>query len=101
MRLIPGQIGGPSREVVRPLARTLEVIDQLPEASAVVLPRTVLPSNNWTVAPAALVPTNTGVVTLVRLSLLELPLSLVAVRSGTDTVGASVSIVTARVPEVV
>ena len=72
----------------------------VPELLAVAVPNTVLPSSNCTVAPASAVPLNTGVVMLVTLSVLELPLSLAAVRSGTETFGAEVSIVTTSVADV-
>ena len=90
----------PAKSVARaailwvPLASTLEVIDQLPLASAVALPSTVLPSSSCTRAPASAVPLKTGVVMLVMLSVLELPLSLESVKSGAETAGVVVSIVT-------
>ena len=81
------------------------VIDQLPEPSAVVLPSTVVPlvSNSVTVAPAsAPLPVNTGVVTLVMLSVFEEPESVAAVMSGADGGAAVVSsvMVSAAVVEV-
>ena len=68
---------------------------QAPVPSAVVVPKLVLPPrNNWTVLLASAVPVNVGVLTLVRLSVLEEPLSLAASRSGVDgAAGAVVSIV--------
>src|SRR5437588_509270 len=59
-----------------PLDRVELVIDQLPELSATALPSDVVPlvSNRVTVAPAsAPLPVNTGVVTLVMLSVLDEP----------------------------
>jgi hypothetical protein len=72
------------------------VIDQLPEPSATPVPSTVVPlSNRVTVAPAsAPLPVNTGVVTLVMLSVFDEPESLAAVRSGALGAAAVVSIVT-------
>ena len=67
------------------------VIDQLPEPSAVAVPRTVVPlvSNSVTVAPAsAPLPVKVGVVTLVMLSVLDEPVSVAAVRSGADGAAA-------------
>src|SRR5437773_12245652 len=66
---------------------------QAPAPSAVVVPRLVEPPRNRvTVLPASAVPVKVGVVTLVRLSVLELPLSLAAVRSGAaGAAGAAVS----------
>ena len=66
-----------------------------------VVPKLVLPPrNNWTVLLASAVPVNVGVLTLVRLSVLEVPLSLAASRSGVDgAAGAVVSIVMLKAPE--
>src|SRR5215831_10986886 len=83
-----------------PPASAAEVMLQLPEPSAVADPTNVLPSSNCTSAPASDVPLNTGVVTFVTLSVLELPLSLAAARSGLDTAGPAVSIVTTSAAEV-
>ena len=84
-----------------PLASAVEIMLQLPDASAVAVPSTVLPSSNCTVAPTSAVPVKTGVVIFVMLSLLELPLSLESVKSGAETAGAVVSIVTDSALEVV
>ncbi len=84
------------------LVRVVLVIDQLPRPSAIALPSTVVPlvSYSVTVAPAsAPLPLNTGVVTLVMLSVLEAPVSVAAVRSGADGATAAVSIVTASPAE--
>src|SRR5258705_187357 len=70
------------------------VIDQLPEPFAVAVPRTVVPlvSNSVTVAPtSAPLPVNTGVVTLVMLSVLDDPVSVTAVMSGAAGAPAVVS----------
>jgi hypothetical protein len=78
-----------------PAASVLDVIVQLPDPSAVVLPISVEPArNNCTVAPASAVPLNVGVVLFVMLSVLDVPESLAAVRSGVPgAAGAVVSIV--------
>src|SRR2546429_689260 len=55
---------------------------QLPEPSAVAVPICVAPSRSRTVLPASAVPVKVGDVTLVMLSVGELPLSDPAVRSG-------------------
>ena len=53
-----------------------------------------------TVLPASAVPVKVGVASLVTLSMLELPLSLAAARSGVDgAAGAEASIVTVRAEE--
>src|SRR5439155_1255560 len=74
---------------------------QLPLPSAVPVPiRMEPPRNTCTVLLASAVPVKVGVVTLVMLSVLELPLSLAAVRSGAEgAAGALVSIVMLRAPE--
>ena len=75
-----------------PFARVELVIDQLPEPSAVAVPIRVVPSNSVTVLFASAVPLNVGAVTLVILSVLELPLSDAAIRSDADgALGAIVS----------
>ncbi len=77
-----------------PSVRGELAMDQLPEPSAAVVPRSVVPllSYSLTVAPASAVPVNVGVVTLVTWSLLEVPLSLALLRAGVDgALGASVS----------
>src|SRR3954447_13923485 len=76
-----------------PPLNVLLVMLQFPLPSAVVVPSTVLPSSNTTGLLAAVVPEKVGVVTLVMLSVLELPLSLAAIRSGTEAVGPVVSMV--------
>ena len=76
-----------------PSLSVLLVMLQLPLPSAVVVPSTVLPSSNTTALLASAVPEKVGVVTLVLLSVLELPLSLAARRSGTETAGPVVSMV--------
>ena len=76
-------------------------MDQLPDPSAVPVPTE--PSTlevNSTVLFASAVPASDGVSSLVLSSVLELPLSLPASRSGVDgAAGAVVSIVTARADE--
>src|SRR5262245_42900966 len=64
---------------------------QAPEVPAVALPRRVAPSHSPTTAPASATPVKVGILSLVRLSLLLLPVSLVLARSGTDTAGGVVS----------
>src|SRR5437879_5134243 len=71
-----------------PCVRVDVLTDQLPEPSAVALPIWVVPSNSLTVVFAAAVPLKVGLVTLVMLSLLEMPLSEAAMRSGVDGAGA-------------
>src|ERR1700682_41151 len=69
------------------------VIDQLPPL-ATALPSTVAPSVSYsvTVEPDSAVPVKVGVVTSVRLSIDDVPLSELAERSGVDgALGASVS----------
>ena len=65
----------------------------MPLLLAVVVPIEVDPANSSTLLFASAVPVNIGVVSLVRLSLLELPLSVAALRSGADgAAGGAVSI---------
>ena len=67
---------------------------------AVPLPTAVPPSKIVTVLPASAVPVKVGVVTLVSLSVLEVPESLAAARSGADgAAGAVVSIVMLSAPD--
>ena len=74
------------------------VIVQFPEPSAVVVPREMVPSrNSSTVLLASAVPVKVGVVSLVMLSVLELPVSEAAVIFGVEgAAGAEVSMVMAR-----
>jgi hypothetical protein len=73
---------------------------QLPLLSAVVVPSEVVPPrNSSTVALFSAVPLNLGVVTLVMLSVLELPLSLVGSRSGVEGALATESMVMLNDPE--
>lgn len=67
-----------------PLLKADEVILQLPEPSAVAVPKTVVPSvsYNLTVLLASAVPVKTGVVLLVMLSVLDAPVSVALVMSG-------------------
>ena len=59
------------------------------------VPITVVPSSKVTVLPASAVPVKVGVVTLVMLSVLDVPLSDAATRSGrVGAAGAVVSMVT-------
>jgi ABC-type cobalamin transport system ATPase subunit len=76
----------------------VDVIVQTPPV-ATALPNTVAPSSNWTVNPAWAVPVNVGVVSLVRSSEFDAPLSLAAVRSGVERAGGVVSMVTASAVE--
>ena len=69
---------------------------QFPLLSAVVVPKELVPANNSTVLPASAVPVNVGVLSLVRLSLLELPVSELVARSGLDGVVVAVSTVRLR-----
>ena len=71
----------------------MEVMVQFPEV-ATALPNSVGPSNNFTVAPASAVPEMMGETTFVTLSVFERPVSLAEVKSGAETVGTAVSIVT-------
>ena len=61
----------------------LATIVQLPPLATAV-PTTVAPSKSVTVVPLSAVPVKVGAVTLVMLSVFDMPLSLAAVRSGTD-----------------
>ena len=82
--------------VCAPVASVALLIDQLPERSTVPVPSTVVPlvSNRVTTAPTSPVPVKVGVVTLVRLSVLDVPLSDAVVRSGAPGAAAMVSMVT-------
>ena len=64
--------------------------------SAVVVPKELVPANNSTELPASAVPVNIGVLSLVRLSVLELPVSELGARSGLDGVVVAVSTVRLR-----
>ena len=80
-----------------PSARAEDVILQLPDPSAVVLPIWEAPSNSVTVPPASAVPAKVGVVSFVMLSVLKVPVSVPAVKSGADGAnGAVVSIFTLK-----
>src|SRR5688500_12672222 len=87
--------------VYAPSARALLVITQLPLASAAPVPiKMVPPRKSCTALLASAVPEKVGVVTLVTLSVLEMPLSLAAAMSGVGgAAGAAVSIVMLRAPE--
>ncbi len=65
----------------------------MPLLSAVDVPIEVEPANSSTLLFASAVPLKVGVVSLVRLSLLELPRSEAVIRSGVDGVAVEVSIV--------
>ena len=81
-----------------PFDRTDVAMLQLPLPSANPVPTRVVPLYSRTVAPASAVPVKVGVVTLVMLSVLDIPLSDAAIRSGADgATGACVSIVTDRI----
>ena len=64
-----------------PFARVEAAMVHVPPVATPV-PITVVPSNKVTVLPASAVPVKVGVVTLVMLSVLDMPLSDAAVRSG-------------------
>ena len=77
----------------------LATVVQLPPVATAV-PTTVAPSKSVTVVPLSAVPVKVGAVTLVMLSVFDMPLSLAAVRSGTDgAAGAVESIVTLNAAE--
>jgi hypothetical protein len=59
---------------------------QFPLLSAVVVPKELLPSKSSTVLLASAVPVKVGVVSLVKLSLFDVPVSELASRSGVDGV---------------
>ena len=84
-----------------PLARIELVIVQLPDPSAVAVPSTVVPlvSYKATVAPASDVPVRVGVVILVRLSVVDDPLSDATIRSGALGAATMVSMVTTNPAE--
>ena len=67
-------------------------MDQFPPV-AVAVPNMFEPSMSVMVAPASAVPVMVGVVTFVRLSVFDVPLSLAAARSGSEMVGLVVSTV--------
>ena len=80
-----------------PSASVLDVMLQLPPASATAVPRTVLPSESYNVTrvPASACPLMVGVVSLVMSSLEEDPVSEAESRSSpVGAVGAAVSTVT-------
>src|SRR6185437_12379369 len=74
----------------------VEVMVHVPAADAVPVPIAVVPSSKVTVLPAAAVPVKVGVVTLVTLSVLDLPLSDAAIRSGREIAGSWAPIVIDR-----
>ena len=57
---------------------------QFPLLSAVVAPKELLPAKSSTVLLASAVPVKVGVVSLVKLSLFDVPVSEVAAKSGVD-----------------
>ena len=67
-----------------PSLRADDVMEKLPLLSAVVEPKRTEPLNSFTVLPASAVPVKVGVVSVVILSVLELPVSELAERSGVD-----------------
>ena len=76
--------------------------DQSPLPSAVVVPKDVIPEKSSTVLLASAVPVRVGVVSVVILSVLELPVSEAASRSGVDGAdGDAVSIVIVKALEAV
>ena len=76
------------------------MIVQSPEPSAEAVPNDVAPSNNSTLQFAPAAPGTGGESSVVVSSVLELPLSLPASRSGVDgAAGADVSIVTVNADE--
>ena len=72
-----------------PPPSTLVVKVHLPDGLATVVPRTVAPSIMVTVARPAAVPVSDGVVSRVMSSLLRVPVSDEATRSGLDGVGTT------------
>ena len=64
---------------------------QLPKSSVVMLPREVVPAKSSTELLASAVPVKVGVVSLVRLSEEEYPMSEAAVRSGVEGAAGRVS----------
>ena len=67
---------------------------QFPLLSAVVAPKELLPAKSSTVLLASAVPMKVGVVSLVKLSLFDVPVSELASRSGVEgAAGAAVSMV--------
>jgi hypothetical protein len=79
-----------------PSSRADAVICQVPVAVATLLPICVVPSNRVIARPAVAVPLKVGAKTLVMLSAVDLPLSDVAIRSGTDGAGGGATIETDR-----
>lgn len=78
-----------------PCASALDVIVQLPPLSAWAAPATIAPLNSVIAEFGSAVPLKTGVVTLVMLSVDEMPLSEAAARSGVlGAAGALMSMVT-------
>jgi hypothetical protein len=68
-----------------PSASELEGVKlQLPDPSAVVVPREVVPSNTSTTLLAVATPVKVGVLSLVILSMLDAPVSVAAVMSGAE-----------------
>ena len=103
MLVLPARSVSLAVSVWLPPVSTELVIDQLPEASAIAVPSTVVPlvSNSVTVAPtSAPPPVSIGVVTLVMLSVLDEP-GVESPPSGPAAAGAGavVSSVTARPAE--
>ena len=68
----------------------------MPVAVATPLPICVVPSNKVIARPAVAVPLKVGAKTLVMLSVVDLPLSDVAIRSGTDGARGGATIETDR-----
>src|SRR4051812_35979340 len=82
-----------------PLLKAEVVIDHAPVALAVPVPTTTPSERISTARFAPAVPVKVGVVSLVLLSVLEVPPSDEAARSGTLGVGTGALIVTDNVPE--
>ena len=66
----------------------------VPVLLAVVLPTRVAPSNNFMALPTSAVPVKTGEMLFVILSVFDFPESDAALRSGVETAGATVSMMT-------
>jgi hypothetical protein len=75
-----------------PFVSALEVALQAPSAAAIAVATTVVPSRTVTVLSASAVPEMVGVVSFVRLSELDVPLSLAASRSRVGAAGGVVSV---------
>ena len=83
-----------------PSASVVAVNDQFPVPPVLVVPRDVVPWKSSTVELASAVPEKDGVLSLVMLSVLDEPVSLLAIKSGVDgAAGAPVSMVTLKLAD--